>query len=112
MIPLVLIVAASAADAGIHLRIRDACFGLSTVNSPNNFKRRNERYHEIVKSLEVPGLLIKDVSKTIEHEAKKQNNDFFSMLSDTLGANLLGNLLAGKGVIRVSEGTIRADQDF
>ena len=34
------------------------------------------------------------------------------MLSDTLGANLLGNLLAGKGVIRVSEGTIRADQDF
>ena len=30
----------------------------------------------------------------------------------TLGASLLGNLLAGKGTIRAGEDTIRADQDF
>ena len=30
----------------------------------------------------------------------------------TLGASLWGNLLAGKGTIRVGEGTIRAGQYF
>ena len=34
------------------------------------------------------------------------------MLLDTLGASLLGNLLAGKGTIRVGEGTVRAGQAF
>ena len=33
------------------------------------------------------------------------------MLLATLGASLLGNLLAGKGTIRAGEGTIRAAQD-
>ena len=30
------------------------------------------------------------------------------MLLGTLGASLLGNMLAGKGIIRAGEGTIRA----
>ena len=36
------------------------------------------------------------------------------MLVTTLGASLLGNLLAGKGVITAGEGTIRSGkgQDF
>ena len=34
------------------------------------------------------------------------------MLLSTLGASLLGNMLAEKGVIRAGEGTIRAGQDF
>ena len=34
------------------------------------------------------------------------------MLSGTLGASLLGNLLTGKGTIRAGEGTVRACQDF
>ena len=36
------------------------------------------------------------------------------MLVTTLGASLLGNLLAGKGVIRAGEGKIRSGkgQDF
>ena len=34
------------------------------------------------------------------------------MLLGTLGASLLGNLLTGKGTIRASEGTVRADQNF
>ena len=36
----------------------------------------------------------------------------FGMLLSTLGASLLGNLLADKGTIRAGEGTIRAGQDF
>ena len=41
----------------------------------------------------------------------KQKNNFVTLLA-TLGANLLGNLLTGKTVIRAGEGKIRADQDF
>ena len=60
---------------------------------------------KIVRSFEESGLLIKGVSKTIKNETKKQKGGFLSVLLGTLGASLLGNLLAGKG-------TIRAGQDF
>ena len=33
------------------------------------------------------------------------------MLLDTLGANLLGNLLAGKETTRAGEGAFRTDED-
>ena len=33
------------------------------------------------------------------------------MLLGTLGVSLLGNLLAGKGVMRAGEGTIRAGEN-
>ena len=72
---------------------------------------------KIVKSFEESGLLIKSVSKTIKNEAKEQKGGFLSMLLGTLGVSLLANLLAGKGrirtgMIKASEGTIRADQNF
>ena len=54
----------------------------------------NKEMHDvmkIIKSLEESGLLIKDVSKIIKNEAKKQKGWFFSMLLGTLGAILLGN---------------------
>ena len=66
----------------------------------------------IVKSLENSGVLLKVVSETIQHEAKEQRGGFPSMLLDTLGASLLGDILSkdlsGKVVIRAGEGTIRA----
>ena len=74
---------------------------------------------KIVKSLQVSGLLIKDVSQRIKYEAKKRKGGFLSMLLGILGANLLQNLLTSKGTIRTGEGTfrtgegtIRADQNF
>ena len=54
---------------------------------------------KIIKSLKESGLLMKGVSKTIKNEAKKQKSGFLSMVLGTLGASLLGNLLAGKGVV-------------
>ena len=62
---------------------------------------------KIVKSLENSGLLLEEVTETIKNEAKKQKGGFFSLLLGTLGASLLGNILAGKGVIRAAEGTVR-----
>ena len=50
---------------------------------------------KLVSPLEDSGLLLKGVSETI------------STLLGTLGARLLGNMLAVKGVIRTREGTAR-----
>ena len=65
---------------------------------------------KIVKSLEDSGLLLKGVSQIIQNEAKGQKGGFFSMLLGTLGASLLGNILAGKGVIRAGDGAIMKRQ--
>ena len=63
---------------------------------------------EIVTSLEDSGLLFKGVSETIQNEAEEQRGGFLSMLLGILGASLLGNILAGKGINRAEEGIVRA----
>ena len=63
---------------------------------------------EIVKSLEDSSLLPEWVRETIQNEAKEQRRGFFSMLLGTLGASLLGNILAGQGINRGGEGVNRA----
>ena len=74
---------------------------------------------KIVKSLEECGLLIKGFSQAIKNEAKEQKGRFLGMLLGSLGANLLLNLLRGKGTttageskIREGEGTITAGKNF
>ena len=62
---------------------------------------------KIVKSLEDSGVLLKGVSKTIKNEAKEQKERLLSMLLSTLGASLLGNMLAGKAVMTTGKGTAR-----
>ena len=59
---------------------------------------------KIVKSLEDSGLLLKGVSETVQNGAKEQKGGFVSMLLGTLGASLLGNILAGKGINRAGKG--------
>ena len=59
---------------------------------------------KIVKSLEDPGLLLKDVTETVQDEVKEQKGRFLSMLLGTLGASLLGNLFTGKGINRAVKG--------
>ena len=56
--------------------------------------------------------IIKGISETIKREAREQKGGFISMVLDTLGASLLGNLLTNKDTIRAGEGKIRAGQDF
>ena len=66
----------------------------------------------IIKSLEDSGLLMKRVSETIKNEANEQNSRFLGMLLGTLGTSLLGNILAGKGVLRADKETNRSGQEF
>ena len=109
LIPLGLTEAVSAADAGIHKKILGSGRNNTTLKISND---EMDDILKIVKSLEYSGVLLKGVSETIQHEAKEQRGGFLSMLLDTLGASLLGDILSkglsGKGVIRAGEGTIRA----
>ena len=57
---------------------------------------------KIVQALEHSNILVKGV--TIKNETKELKGGFLSMLLDTLGASLLGNLLTGKGIVRAGSG--------
>ena len=59
---------------------------------------------KIVQALEDSNILLKGLTKTIKDETKEQKCGFLSMLLGTLGANLLGNLLTGKGIVRADSG--------
>ena len=64
---------------------------------------------KIITALENSSILLKGVSKTIKNETKEQRGGFLCMLLGTLGASLLGNLLAGvKGIMRAGDGIVRA----
>ena len=62
-------------------------------------------------------MLLEGVTETAQNEIKEQKGVFPSMLLGTLGASLLGSILAGKGINRAgkchginraSEGVLRA----
>ena len=65
---------------------------------------------QVANHCKIFGLLIKGVTETIENEAKRQKGGFIGMLLTTLGASLLGNLLAGKGAEATSRGATEASQ--
>ena len=125
LIPLGLIAAASAADARIRKKSLGSGHRHLSSTSRNNTTTiiiSNDEMKDIikiVKSLDDSGLLLKRVSKTVLNEAREQKGGFISMLLGTLDASLLGNILAGKGVIdkskrkgqginRAGEGVVRA----
>ena len=114
LIPLGLTEAASAADAEIHKKILGSGCRHSSCSASCNTKiliiskdEMNDTI-KIVKSLEDSDLLLKGVTETVQNEVKEQKGGFLSMLLGTLGASLLGNILAGKGINRAGEGVIRA----
>ena len=92
--------AASAIDAAINKKVLGS--GTATLIISND--EMNDIL-KVVKSLEDSGVLLKGVNETIKNEAKEQKRGFLSMLLRTVGASLLRNMLAGKGVIRA--GTTR-----
>ena len=110
LITLGLTAAASAADAGIHKKILGSGKHKQNNNTTTLIISNDEMKDiiEIVKSLEDSGLSLKGVSETIENDSKEQKGWFLSMLLGTLGASLLGNILAGKRMNRAGEGIVRA----
>ena len=92
--PLGITAAASAIDGGIQKKIQ----GSGTIALIIS----NEEMYDIMKLfklLKILTFLPKGVTKTIKNERKEQKGGFLSMLLGTLGASLLGNLLAGKRIV-------------
>ena len=59
---------------------------------------------KVIQALENSNILLKGVTKTVKNEIKKQKGGFLTMLSGTLGASLLGNLITVKGILRTDSG--------
>ena len=104
LIPLKLTAAASAEDAGIHEKILGSGHNRPSSTTLRISNGEIEDIIKVVKSLKYSGLLLKGVTETIQNEVKEQKGGFLSMLLGTLGANLLGNILTGKGMNRAGRG--------
>ena len=59
---------------------------------------------KIIQALEDSNILLKEVTKTIKNETKEQKGGVLSSLLGTLGASLLGTMLAGKRIVRAGSG--------
>ena len=91
--------AASAIDAEIKTKIHGSGTTILIIsNKEMNFIRK------IVQALEESNFLLKGITKTIENETKEQKWGYLGMLSGTLGAILLGNMLTEKRILRVGYG--------
>ena len=97
--PLKIAAAASAIDAGIQKKIHGS--GATTLIISN---KKINCIMKIVQAFEDSNILLKGITKTIKIETKEQKGGFLSMLLGTLGASLLGNILAGKGIVRAGYG--------
>ena len=91
--------AATAIDAGIHENIHGSA---STTLIISNHEMND--IMKTVQALEDSNILLKGVTKTIKNETKEQKGGFLSMLLGTLETSILGNLLAGKGIVRTGSG--------
>ena len=90
---------ASVIDAGIQKKIH----GSETTTLIISNEEMND-IMKIVEGLEDSKILLKGVTKTIKNKAKEQKVGFLGMLLGTLGAILLGNMLAGKGILGAGSG--------
>ena len=97
--PLGITAAALAIDAEIQKKI----YSSGTIALIISNKEMSD-IMKIVQALEDSNVLLKGVTKTIKNKIKKQKGGFLSMLLDTLGASLLENILAGKGILRAGSG--------
>ena len=95
--------APSATDAAINKKICGS--GNHTIFIISNNDIQN--LLKMVKPLEDSGMSLDGITETVKNEVKEQKGSFLSMLLGTLGASLLGNMLADRGVIRAGEETIR-----
>ena len=105
-----LTVASSAIDAGVQ---NIYIYGSGTTTLAISNEEKND-IMKIVQALEDSNILLKGATKTIKNETKEQKGGFSSMLLDSLGAILLGDLLtknsSGKGIARAGEGFLRAGE--
>ena len=93
----------TAAALAIDARIQNKKKGSGTTTLIISNEEINDTI-KIVPALEDSNILLKRVTKTIKNKTKEQKGGFLNILLGTLGASLLGKLLAGKGIARARSG--------
>ena len=93
--------AASATDAAINKKILGSGNHTTLIISNDDL---NDLL-EVIKSLEKNGILLDGITEIVKNEVKEQKGSFLGMLLGTLGVSLLGNMLAGRDVIRAGNGS-------
>ena len=88
----------TAAASAINAIIQKKIHGSGTITLIISKEETND-IMKIVQALENSNILLKGITKTIGNETKEQKGGFLGMLLGTLGANLLRNMLSGKGII-------------
>ena len=93
--------AASAADTEIYKKILGygRCHSSSFAPKTTALMISNDEMKDIIKIVkyfEDFGSLLNGFSETIQNESNEQKRGFLPMLLGTLGASLIGNILAGK----------------
>ena len=89
--PLGITATALGIDAGIQKKIHGSEITTLIIS--------NEEMNDVLKIVQAvadSNVMLKGITKTIKNETKEQKGGFISMLLGALGANLLGNMLAGK----------------
>ena len=100
--PLEITAAASLIDAEIQEKMHGS--GTTTLIVSN--KEMND-IMKIVQALEDSNIFLKGVTKTIKNKTKEQKGGFLSRSSGTLEASFLGNIIAGKGIVKAGYGKER-----
>ena len=97
--------AASVIDAGFQKKIHGSRRPLSSAPWNSTLITSNQETNDIMKTvqaLEDSNILFKGVTKIIKNQTKEHKGEFLSMLSGTLGASLLVDILASKAVLVVA----------
>ena len=102
--PLAVTATASAIDAGIQKKQKKKNKTWFMDNYFNIFNEETNDIMKIVQALEDSNILLKRITKKTKNEKKEQKEGFLEMLLGTLGDSLLGNMLAGKGIVRAGFG--------
>ena len=91
----------AAVDARIPKKILGFGRPLSSALLTTTLIISNEEMNDILKILQAfkdCNILLHGLTKTIKNETKEEKGGFLSILLGTLGANLSGTLLTGKGI--------------
>ena len=91
-----LMAAASAADVKMHKKFKVLGLLVPSTTTLIISNGKMDDVMNIVKSLEDSGLLLKDITKTIENETKEQKCRIFSIVLGALRDSIPGSLLSSK----------------
>ena len=96
----------TAAALAIDAEIRKKIHGSLTTSLIISNEEMND-VKKTVQAVKDSNILLNEVTKTMKNKTKEQKRNLFSILLDTIGASLLGNVLSWKVIVRAGSGNTK-----